>query len=65
MMVDPVKAPHVVRDFEGVLALEGGAGEIDKKINPELSHLSDAIGCYCAKEFPIEQRRASIGTFTI
>jgi hypothetical protein len=65
MMVDPVRAPHVVRDFEGVQALEGGAGEIDKRINPELSHLSDAIGYYCAKEWPIEQRKAAIATYSV
>jgi hypothetical protein len=27
LMVDPVKAPHVVKDFEGVRLLEGGSGE--------------------------------------
>jgi hypothetical protein len=44
--VDPRKAPHVVKDFEGVTLLEGGSGEIDKKATPELTHLSDAIGYY-------------------
>jgi hypothetical protein len=65
MMVDPVKAPNVVRDFEGVQALEGGAGEIDKKVNPELSHLSDAIGYYVTKEFPLEQRKAAMAAYSI
>jgi hypothetical protein len=65
MMVDPVRAPHVVRDFEGVQALEGGAGEIDKKVNPELSHLSDAIGYYCVKEWPLEQLKAALAAYTI
>lgn len=59
LLVDPVKAPHVVTDFEGVQALEGGAGEIDKKANPELSHLSDSIGYYCAKEWPIAQSQGA------
>jgi hypothetical protein len=49
LMVDPVKAPHVVKDFEGVRLLEGGSGEIDKKADPHLSHLSDGVGYYCAK----------------
>jgi hypothetical protein len=31
MMIDPSRAPHVVKDFEGVRTLEGGSGEIDKK----------------------------------
>ena len=33
-MVDAVKAPHTVKDFEGVRLLEGGSGEIDKKADP-------------------------------
>ena len=55
MMVDPSKAPRVVRDFEGVALLEGGAGVIDKKKNPELSHLTDGIGYYVWIEYPIKK----------
>jgi hypothetical protein len=65
LMVDPASAPHVVKDLEGVRLLEGGSGEIDKKADPMLTHIADAVGYYVAKEFPIEQRKASIGTFTI
>jgi hypothetical protein len=43
----------VVRDFEGVQLLEGGSGEIDKKRNHELSHISDGVGYYVTKQFPI------------
>jgi hypothetical protein len=53
LMVDPVKASNVVKDFEGVRLLEGGSGEIDKKADPHLSHWTDGIGYYVAKEFPI------------
>jgi hypothetical protein len=53
LMVDPVKAPHVVTDLEGVALLKGGSGELDKKTNPTLSHISDALGYYVAKEFPL------------
>lgn len=53
MLVDPHRAPHVVRDLEGVTLLEGGSGEIDKKANRELTHISDALGYYVEKEFPI------------
>lgn len=52
-MIDPRRAPHVVRDFEGVQLLEGGSGEIDKKRNLELSHISDSCGYYIVKQFPI------------
>ena len=53
MMVDPAAAPNVVRDFEGVRLLAGGSGEIDKRADPKLSHLTDAIGYYIHSEFPV------------
>lgn len=53
LMVDPTAAAHVVTDLEGVPLLKGGSGEIDKKAAPKLSHLSDALGYYINKEFPI------------
>jgi hypothetical protein len=55
MMVNPKLAPAIVRDFEGVRALPGGTGEIDK--NPkkfkELTHISDALGYYIHYKFPV------------
>lgn len=57
LMIDPQKAPHLVRDFEGVQLLEGGSGEIDKKANPQLTHISDAIGYLIAREYPINDNR--------
>jgi hypothetical protein len=59
LMVDPVKAPHVVKDLEGVQLLDGGSGEINKKTNPALTHISDALGYMVAKEFPL--MRAAFG----
>lgn len=56
LMVDAVKAPNVVKDFEGVRVLKGGSGEIDKAADPHLSHLSDGIGYYCEREFPLLSR---------
>lgn len=53
MMVDPARAPKVVKDFEGVVLVEGGSGEIDKSSNPKLTHMTDAIGYYTWREFPI------------
>lgn len=55
LMVDPTKAPHVIRDLEGVRYLEGSAGEIDKKRDPDLTHLSESLGYYIVREFPIER----------
>lgn len=56
LMVDPVHAPHVVLDFEGVTTLEGGTGEIDKKGHPQLSHITDALGYYVDFRFPVTDR---------
>ena len=53
LMVDPVSAPMTVVDFEGVRLLEGGSGEIDKKRDPELSHLTDGIGYYVQRRYPV------------
>jgi len=58
LYVDPGKCPNIVRDLEGVILLEGGSGEIDKKSTPMLTHLSDAVGYYAEREFPL--RRAHI-----
>jgi len=55
LLVDADKCPHVVRDFEGTRLLEGGSGEIDKKADPNLSHLTDGIGYYIAYRFPVEE----------
>lgn len=53
LMVDRAKAPHIDADLDGVRTVEGGSGEIDKKADPKLTHISDAIGYYIAYEFPI------------
>lgn len=57
LMVDPSRAPHVVKDLEGVRLLKGGSGEIDKKADAMLTHLSDALGYYVEREFPIVVRK--------
>lgn len=61
LMVDGSKAPHVVRDFDGVRVLKGGSGEIDKKADPKLSHISDALGYYIHKVFPLVERQLREG----
>ena len=53
LLVNPVAAPNVVKDLDGVALLVGGSGEIDKKKNHLLTHLSDALGYYIAREYPI------------
>jgi hypothetical protein len=56
LMVDGARAPNVIKDFEGVRLIEGSAGEIDKRRDPQLSHLSDALGYYIDFEFPVQGR---------
>jgi len=53
LVVDGHHAPKTVKDFDGVRVLEGTAGEIDKDSDPELSHLTDALGYYVVKEYPV------------
>ena len=62
LKVDPSRAPHVVRDFDGVRLLEGGSGELDKKHDLKLTHISDAIGYYIAEAFPLTQNHRLIKT---
>lgn len=53
IMVHPARAPHVVKDFEGVRVLDGGAGELDKASDPTLTHYTDAFGYYVVRKFPL------------
>jgi len=54
MVVDHT-CKYMIKDFEGVRVVEGGTGEIDKdtKKYKMLSHLTDGIGYYVAKEYPV------------
>jgi len=56
LMVAPTSAPNVIKDFEGVRVIEGGVGEIDKKRDPTLSHLTDAYGYRVWYEYPLKKR---------
>jgi hypothetical protein len=45
------RCEHTITDFEGVLCDE--SGEIDKKRDPKLTHLTDGIGYYIVYEYPV------------
>ena len=62
LLVDPARAPNVVKDFEGVVLLKGGSGEIDKKGSEAkgLTHLTDAIGYYISEAHGIAARVTTI-----
>ncbi len=42
--IDPQKCPNLIKDLEGVVVVSGGSGEIDKKADKRLTHLTDAFG---------------------
>ncbi len=52
LVVDP-KCTQTIRDFEGVRVLEGTSGDIDKKSDPHLTHLTDALGYAIEAEHPV------------
>ena len=56
LMIDAAKAPNTVRDLEGVRVLDGGSGEIDKRHDARLTHLSDALGYHVHYHWPIAGR---------
>lgn len=52
MVVDHT-CKHTINDFGGVRVKDDGSGQVDKKRDPMLSHLSDAVGYYVNKEWPV------------
>lgn len=53
MLFDGEHCPMLIKDFEGTRVVEGSAGEIDKKSDPMLTHMTDAVGYYVHKEYPV------------
>lgn len=59
MVLDGKRCKWLAKDLEGVRVIDGTEGqrgrpgEIDKKSDPKLTHLSDALGYYVHKEFPV------------
>ncbi len=60
LIIDPARAPNLIKDFEGVRTVKGGSGEIDKKADKRLTHLTDAIGYYVVNKFPLGRQRTVI-----
>jgi hypothetical protein len=54
---------NTIKDFEGTKILEGSVGEIDKKSDPMLSHLSDGFGYYIEREFPVIKLQTTKSSF--
>jgi len=67
LMVDPLKAPYTIKDFEGSKILEGSNGALDKTKkgdNSKFTHLTDGIGYYVCQEFG-EQNLITTIPFTL
>jgi hypothetical protein len=54
-LVDPTNAPRMIQDFEGVVVVEGGSGELDKDDDPERTHITDGFGYYVVARHPINR----------
>ena len=60
MRIDGQRCPMLLRDFAGVTLLKGGSGELDKTSDKMLTHISDAIGYYIVRRFPVQPHTIDI-----
>jgi len=58
LRVDP-SCVHLIADFEQVVFLDDG--ELDKKTNPMVTHISDAAGYWVHKDWPVKTVQAAVG----
>lgn len=56
--VDRQRCRNTIRDFEGVTL--GDNGEIKKTAGTKLTHLSDALGYYVARRWPVRPRTVTV-----
>lgn len=59
LLVCPARCPKLVEDFEAVSILEGTDGEIDKKTDKRITHLTDAFGYCIEARYPVIDRTAA------
>lgn len=55
-----VRCQNLIDDFEGVTLLEGGSGEIDKKADAKLTHMTDALGYYVERVHSVAENVLTI-----
>lgn len=55
LFVDPC-CKRTIKDFRSVKVLAGSAGEIDKRSDSSISHLTDGLGYYIERRFPLRAR---------
>lgn len=54
---------HLIKDMEGVRTKDDGSGDIDKKRDKWLTHISDALGYFIEWEHPIVTRHVKVRTW--
>jgi hypothetical protein len=59
LVVDPSAEP-LIADLEQVIY--GDNGELDKRSNPMLTHISDALGYWIAREWPVRKAAPLVAT---
>ncbi len=57
LLVDPKRCRFLVKDLEGVSTLTDGS--IDKPKGTPLTHISDALGYYIVKKFPVRGKNVA------
>jgi len=50
---------HLIADLEQVIFEDNG--DLDKKSNPMLTHVSDALGYWIHKEWPVKHVEQAVG----
>lgn len=55
MAIDPRRAAHTCEDLDGVRTND--KGQIDKKSDPMLTHLTDGLGYYIHRKYPVDGGR--------
>lgn len=54
-LIDGDFCDRLASDLDDVQLLQGGSGELDKKMDPSLSHISDAAGGSVVRRYPLNQ----------
>jgi hypothetical protein len=55
MLVDEKRCPHLIDDLESVGLKDDGSGKLDKEPGDPLTHISDGVGYYVVREYPIAE----------
>lgn len=54
-LIDADWCPRLATDLDDMQLLQGGSGELDKKMDPSLSHISDSAAYSVVRRYPLNQ----------